>query len=155
MYSWKLLRKLKWKIPGEPLAARWLRNTDIEDQRGTEGPTMYPNDSAEVKFGNGCRISWNVYRDHRMTLKLSEDQHHIYWRRFLRLICTLNLLSVKYMYYFKEKHLLFRQDQSINAAMRNNICLLQALYYTLNAIYEQNWKFAMLKQIVRIVTTVL
>jgi len=30
MYSWKLLRKLKWQVPGEPLAARRLRNTGVE-----------------------------------------------------------------------------------------------------------------------------
>jgi len=45
------------------------RMNDLEAHNGTERPSMYPKESTEVnypKFGNGCRISWIVYRDHRM-----------------------------------------------------------------------------------------
>jgi hypothetical protein len=46
------------KLYGVLYACR--RINDLEAQSGTEIPSMYPKESAEVnypKFGNGCRIS--------------------------------------------------------------------------------------------------
>jgi hypothetical protein len=93
------------KLYGVLYACR--RMNGLEAQSGTERPSMYSKGSADFnypKFGNGCRISWIVYRDHRMTLQLSEDQQHIYWRRILKLKCTLKLLSMNHHHHHHHVH---------------------------------------------------